>query len=145
MDEDRIAGAAQETAGNARQAAGAALGDAKLQAEGKADQAAVAVANAVGGAKDAVRDWGDDVQGELAHLRGEVARLMRERVAPALAGAAETAEGYARQAGDVVARRSERASAAIEERPLLAAGLVAAVGYLLGRLASGTPRVRRRP
>jgi hypothetical protein len=39
-----------------KQAAGKVTGDAKLQAEGSADKAAGKVQNAVGGAKDAVRD-----------------------------------------------------------------------------------------
>ena len=141
MDEDRTSGAAQKLGGSAKDAVGGALGASELQAEGKLDRAAGSVRNAVGSAKDVAREWGDDMQGELAHLRGEVERLMRERVTPALAGAAETAEDYARQARDAVVDGSERVSAVVKERPLLAVGLVAAACYLIGRLSGGATYV----
>lgn len=141
MDNDRIAGTAQKLGGSAKDAVGGALGDTKLQAEGKADKAAGTVQNAVGSAKDAARDLGDDVQGELARLRGQVSRLMDESVTPALAGAAGAAEDYARQAKDVVVEQSEKATAVIQERPLLAIGLGMAAGYLIGRLMGGNTYV----
>ncbi len=56
MDKDRIIGAAKQAKGSVKQAIGAATGDAKLQADGKADKAEGAVQNAIGGVKDAVRD-----------------------------------------------------------------------------------------
>jgi len=56
MDKDRIKGAAEQVKGNIKEAAGKVVGDAKLEAEGKADKAEGKIRNAVGGAKDAVRD-----------------------------------------------------------------------------------------
>lgn len=56
MDKDRIEGLAREAKGAVKDAAGKVTGDAKLQAEGKADKAAGKVQNAVGGMKDAARD-----------------------------------------------------------------------------------------
>ena len=56
MDKDRIAGAAKQAKGAAKNAAGKVLGDRKLRAEGAADKVAGKVQNAVGRAKDAVRD-----------------------------------------------------------------------------------------
>jgi len=56
MDKDRIAGTANQAKGSIKQAAGKILGDAKLQAEGTADKANGKLQNAVGGAKDALRD-----------------------------------------------------------------------------------------
>ena len=56
MDKERIKGAAQKAGGAIKEAAGKATGDAKLQSEGKADKVAGAARNAVGGAKDAVRE-----------------------------------------------------------------------------------------
>ena len=56
MDKDRIEGAANQAKGAAKEAAGKITGDAKLQAEGAADKAKGKVQNAIGGAKDAVRD-----------------------------------------------------------------------------------------
>ena len=48
MDKDRIAGAAKQAKGAVKEAAGKAVGDSKLAAEGK-------IQNAVGGLKDALK------------------------------------------------------------------------------------------
>jgi len=56
MDKDRIAGSAKEIKGAIKENVGKALGDAKLQSEGKADKAEGKVQNAIGGLKDTVRD-----------------------------------------------------------------------------------------
>jgi len=56
MDKDRIAGAAKEIKGAAKDAIGKVIGDAKLQADGKADKAEGKVQNIIGGIKDAARD-----------------------------------------------------------------------------------------
>jgi uncharacterized protein YjbJ (UPF0337 family) len=55
MDKDRIEGSAQQAKGKIKEAAGKALGDSKLEAEGKADKTAGKVQNLIGGLKDAVR------------------------------------------------------------------------------------------
>jgi uncharacterized protein YjbJ (UPF0337 family) len=55
MDKDRIEGSAEQAKGAVKEAAGKALGDKKLEIDGKADKAAGKVQNAVGGLKDAVR------------------------------------------------------------------------------------------
>jgi uncharacterized protein YjbJ (UPF0337 family) len=55
MDKDRIAGSAKEAKGAIKEAAGKALGDAKLQADGKSDKAEGKVQNAIGGLKDALK------------------------------------------------------------------------------------------
>jgi uncharacterized protein YjbJ (UPF0337 family) len=55
MDRDRIKGSAKQIKGAVKEGAGKALGDAKLQGEGKADKTAGKVQNAVGGIKDALR------------------------------------------------------------------------------------------
>ena len=56
MDKDRIEGAATQAKGSIKQAAGKLTGDAKLQAEGTADKLKGKLQNAVGGAKDALRE-----------------------------------------------------------------------------------------
>ncbi len=56
MNKDRIEGAAQQVKGNVKEIAGRAVGDAKLQSEGKADKAEGKIRNAVGGVKDTVRE-----------------------------------------------------------------------------------------
>ena len=55
-DNDRVEGAAKNIGGKIKEAAGNVTGDEKLKAEGKADQVAGKVQNAIGGAKDAIRD-----------------------------------------------------------------------------------------
>jgi uncharacterized protein YjbJ (UPF0337 family) len=55
MDKDRIAGAANQVKGSVKEAAGKVTGDAKLQADGKADKLKGKVQNAIGGIKDAVK------------------------------------------------------------------------------------------
>ena len=55
MDKDRVAGVAKQIMGAVKEAAGKLIGDAKLQADGKADKAEGKVQNAVGGVKDTIR------------------------------------------------------------------------------------------
>ena len=55
MDKDRFKGTAKQMKGSVKEKAGKALGDAKLEGEGKADKAAGKVQNAVGGLKDSFR------------------------------------------------------------------------------------------
>ena len=60
MDKDRIEGAGKKVKGAVKEGVGKATGDAKLQAEGKADKAEGKIQNAVGGVKDALRDKNKD-------------------------------------------------------------------------------------
>ena len=55
MDKDRIEGSAKQVKGSVKEKAGKALGDAKLEGEGKADKTAGKVQNAIGGLKDSLR------------------------------------------------------------------------------------------
>jgi uncharacterized protein YjbJ (UPF0337 family) len=56
MDKDRVEGTAHQAKGAVKEAVGKMTGDKKTQAEGAGEKAAGKVQNAVGGAKDAVRD-----------------------------------------------------------------------------------------
>jgi uncharacterized protein YjbJ (UPF0337 family) len=56
MDKDRVKGAGTQMKGAIKEGAGKVTGDTRTEAEGKADKAAGKVQNAVGGAKDAVRE-----------------------------------------------------------------------------------------
>ncbi|MBN8874505.1 MAG: CsbD family protein [Rhodospirillales bacterium] len=56
MDKDRMEGMAHQAKGAVKQAAGKVTGDEKMKAEGTAEKAGGKVQNAVGGAKDSVRD-----------------------------------------------------------------------------------------
>jgi uncharacterized protein YjbJ (UPF0337 family) len=64
MDKDRIEGAAKQAKGTVKETWGKVTGDAKTEAEGKADKAEGKVQNAVGGMKDAARDARDKVTGK---------------------------------------------------------------------------------
>lgn len=54
-DEDRVEGSARNLKGSVKETAGKALGDSKLEAEGKGDKVAGKVQNAIGGIKDALK------------------------------------------------------------------------------------------
>ena len=56
MDKDRVIGAAKTVAGTIKEAAGKAVGDQKTAADGKAEKIEGKVQNAVGGAKDTIRE-----------------------------------------------------------------------------------------
>ncbi len=56
MDKDRIAGKAHEATGKVKEVAGRVTGDRQLEAEGTGEKIGGKAQNAVGNAKDAVRD-----------------------------------------------------------------------------------------
>ena len=55
VDKDRIIGSAKVVKGNVKAAVGKAVGDAKLEAQGKADKIEGKVQNAIGGIKDTLK------------------------------------------------------------------------------------------
>jgi len=55
MDKDRVVGSAKQIKGEVKEVVGKAVGDAKLESEGKADKIAGKVQNAIGGLKDALK------------------------------------------------------------------------------------------
>ena len=56
IDHDRVEGAGRKFGGSVKEGVGNLTGDEKLKAEGHADKTAGGIQNAIGGAKDAVRD-----------------------------------------------------------------------------------------
>ena len=56
MDKDRVAGSTKQAKGSIKQTAGKLTGDKKTQGKGMGEKAAGKLQNAVGGAKDAIRD-----------------------------------------------------------------------------------------
>ena len=82
-----------------------------------------------------------DAQEELAKLRAQVERLMQERVTPALAGAADQVSDYANRAREAVEERADAISETVREKPLMAIGIAALGGYLIGRLMGGNTYV----
>ncbi len=55
MDKDRVVGSAKEIKGAVKQVVGKAVGDAKLETEGKVDKIEGKVQNAIGGLKDTLK------------------------------------------------------------------------------------------
>jgi uncharacterized protein YjbJ (UPF0337 family) len=55
IDKDRVVGSAKVVKGKVKEAVGKAVGDAKLEAQGKADKIEGKVQNAVGGIKDTLK------------------------------------------------------------------------------------------
>jgi uncharacterized protein YjbJ (UPF0337 family) len=55
MDKDRVVGSAKVVKGKIKEAVGKAVGDAKLEAQGKADKIEGKVQNVVGGLKDTLK------------------------------------------------------------------------------------------
>jgi uncharacterized protein YjbJ (UPF0337 family) len=56
MDKDRVVGSAKQVKGTIKELVGKAIGDTKLESEGKADKVEGKIQNAVGGIKDTVRE-----------------------------------------------------------------------------------------
>ena len=56
MDKDRVTGAAKKVGGGIKESVGKAIGDKKIEAEGKAKKNEGKIQNAVGSAKDAARE-----------------------------------------------------------------------------------------
>ena len=55
MDKDRIKGSAKQAKGAIKEVAGKFIGDAKLEADGKADKTEGKIQNTIGGIKDVLR------------------------------------------------------------------------------------------
>jgi uncharacterized protein YjbJ (UPF0337 family) len=55
MDKDRVVGSAKQVKGAVKQAAGRTIGDAKLEADGRADKVEGKIQNAIGGLKDTLK------------------------------------------------------------------------------------------
>jgi uncharacterized protein YjbJ (UPF0337 family) len=55
MDKDRIEGAAKQAKGIVKETVGKAVGDAKLESEGKVEKVEGKIQNAIGGLKDKLK------------------------------------------------------------------------------------------
>jgi uncharacterized protein YjbJ (UPF0337 family) len=55
IDKDRVVGSAKQIKGAVKQVVGMAVGDSKLESEGKADKIEGKVQNAIGGLKDTLK------------------------------------------------------------------------------------------
>jgi ElaB/YqjD/DUF883 family membrane-anchored ribosome-binding protein len=85
---------------------------------------------------DTFLEKADDAQEQIAQLRRQVEQLMKERVTPALADAAQRFETTARNAAEMARGQVEALSRLVREQPLVSVLIAAGVGYLIGRFAS---------
>jgi ElaB/YqjD/DUF883 family membrane-anchored ribosome-binding protein len=83
---------------------------------------------------DAVNDTAEDAKAQIARLRAQVETLMRERVSPAVEDAAGRLEEAAHDAAETLRARADALAGRVRAQPLIAIGIAAAIGFLLGRL-----------
>ena len=95
-------------------------------------------------------DISEDARAQIKQLREQVQSLMADRVNPAVSNAASRlqstasqaqdyavqARDYAGTARDYAADQAEVLSEQVKDRPLVAILVAAALGYLVGRIAS---------
>src|ERR1700682_1200613 len=116
MDKDRIAGSAKDFAGKVERPAGDITGNAQTQAPGRAREAAGAVQNLYGQAKDAARDAGD------------------------------AAVSYAKDAydnsGETLRDGSQAVAKKVQDNPLGALLVAAGIGFALALMLTRPPRRR---
>jgi len=84
---------------------------------------------------DKVDDVTQDTREQLHSLKLMVEQLLNERVTPALAGAADRAETAVTSARDMTSTQVANVSDKVRGQPLIAIGISAVVGYLVGRLS----------
>ena len=77
----------------------------------------------------------DETREQLLSLRAQVENLLNDRVTPALSDAAGRAETAVTTARDYTTAQADSVSKKVRGQPLIAVGISAAVGYLLGRIA----------
>ena len=84
---------------------------------------------------DKAKDVASDTQDQIQSLRAQVEQLLNQRVTPALADAAGKAETAVHSARDMTTTQVETVSAQVRDQPIIAIGIAAAVGFLVGRIA----------
>ena len=79
-------------------------------------------------------DRAGDAQDQITRLREQVEALMRDRVTPVLASAADRAQSVYGQASDIAHDQADALGGRVREQPLVAVLVAAGVGYLVGRI-----------
>lgn len=75
-----------------------------------------------------------DAMAQIGILREEVETLMRDKVAPAVAGATERMVSTAQGAADTIRTSGDMLAGRVRHQPLISILLATGVGYLLGRV-----------
>lgn len=76
----------------------------------------------------------EDTQAQIDRLRQEVESMMKDRITPAVSNIADQAQERVSQAGRVVRDQSQYVSGRVKDQPLIAIGIAAVVGWVIGRL-----------
>lgn len=76
-----------------------------------------------------------DALTQIARLRAQVEALMRDRIGPAVSGAASRVESVAHEAGVAARAGSDELAGVVRQQPLTAVLIAAAMGFLLGRVS----------
>ena len=74
-----------------------------------------------------------DASEQIARLREQVESLMKDRVSPAVAAAADRAQTAMQGAAGMTRDQLETLSGRVRDQPLLAILIAVAAGYVLGR------------
>ena len=130
MDENRIKGAARNVEGRIEDAVGGLTGDTGTQFEGKLDQGAGKVQSAFGSAKDA---FGGTAIADRASSFVKQATAAGGNAASVVQDAAQKAGTQASDLGELLYDEGRRAgqsiSRTVEQQPLAAVLVAAALGY----------------
>ena len=86
-------------------------------------------------ASSKAQDIADTTQDQIRSLRAQVEQLLNDKVTPTIADAADRAETAVTTARDVTSTQVENVSAHVRDQPIIAIGIAAAVGYIIGRIA----------
>jgi uncharacterized protein YjbJ (UPF0337 family) len=130
MNKDHIEGAFDEAKGTVKDAVGGVAGDAKTQAEGKADKFVGRAQQAWGDARDTIDNAASEAADAAADLAAEAEPKLRH-AAEAVRAKASAVGGKMYEAGTAA---GSTVASTVKEQPLLALIGVAAVGYLAGYL-----------
>ncbi len=84
---------------------------------------------------DTLNNASASAQEQIRQLRDQVDALMRERVTPMIADAAERAQDAAHKAQDIAQDQVEALSNRVRAQPITAILVAAAAGFILGRIA----------
>jgi ElaB/YqjD/DUF883 family membrane-anchored ribosome-binding protein len=136
MDDSRTEGAARNAAQTMKDTAGGLAGEARTHIAGAVRETADRARESLDDAKEGAHTMAETASDELAKLREKVESLLRDKVTPAIANAAEAAEGYARDAKTAVTGQAERAAETVKAHPLVAVSIIAALGFVIGRLSA---------
>jgi uncharacterized protein YjbJ (UPF0337 family) len=126
MDANTIEGTVRNFTGKAKDATGAVTGDAKLQADGKLDQAIGAGQQAYGDAVEMAKDVADKTASAADRVAAQVSEAARAAGAQ-VSQLGERAYAQATQGAKFAGRQ-------VQEQPLTALLLAGVVGGIVGHL-----------